>query len=139
MGEYIAVSSSVVLPSQDYLKPETLEYILDCYDNENYDQLPPPPIVRKHPTENDTFIAIDGHNLLAANEYLQRATEVYLADSASDVPPAKVGSNEEAVLQRTLELRKKFVSSVEASEKMKTEGFATFAELVELYPDVLPQ
>lgn len=139
MGEYIAVSSSVVLPSQDYLKPETLEYILNCYDNEGYDNLPPSPIVRKHPTDNDIFIAIDGHNLLAVNEYLQRATEVYLADSATDVPPSNNQSNGEAILQRTVELRAKFVSCVAASERMQKEGFATFAELVELYPDLMPQ
>jgi hypothetical protein len=55
----VSLDINQLIPSQDYLKEDTVKYILECYERNDMLQLPPPPLVRLHPGDIDKYIAID--------------------------------------------------------------------------------
>lgn len=127
MGQLIILKPEAIHPSQDFLKKGTIEFIFDCYKREDVDALPPAPIVRRHPNKPDSFIAIDGHNLLAVHTFHKTACEVYLVDAADDYlsnPDAK-----ESIAQRNEDLRHKYEKSVEEAERVSV----SFAALVQKF------
>lgn len=97
---------------------------MDCYKKGETSSLPPAPIARKHPNIPDTYIAIDGHNLLAVNEHLGIDSEVYLVNSAKDYLPNP--TNNESVVQRNRDLTEKYESSVFEADKAN----CSFKELI---------
>ena len=93
------VSPDTLLPSQDFLKPQTIRFIVDCIQKGKTEELPPAPIVRKDDKGN--LIAIDGHNLIAVKLHRHEDVEIHLANSAEDgLPPTS-----EANIQRNNDLR----------------------------------
>ena len=116
MGEFIKLKPEFIKPSQNFLKKETLNFILDCYKKRKLDSLPPTPIVRKDPHNNGLYIAIDGHNLLAANELYHTECEVYVADSANDYLPNP--KNLPSISQRNKDLSDKFDTCVTEANRI---------------------
>ena len=116
MGQLIKIKTSAIKPSQDFLKKGTVNFILDCYKKDEMDSLPPAPIVRKHPNISGVYVAIDGHNLLAVNEFLGIDSEVYLVNSANDHLPNP--TNKESISQRNQDLADKYESSVFQADKI---------------------
>ncbi len=124
MGQLIKLKTELIRPSQNFLKEGTINFILDCYEKGKISSLPPTPIVRKHPNITDAFIAIDGHNLLAVNEYLGIDSEIYLVNSAKDYLPNP--TNDESIAQRNQDLTEKYESSVFEADKTN----CSFKELI---------
>lgn len=116
MGQLITLKTSVIKPSQNFLKKGTVDFILACYRNNEMNSLPPAPIVRRHPTIPDIYVAIDGHNLLAVHEFLGVDSEVYLVHDAKDRLPNP--TNKESVSQRNQDLTDKYESSVLEADKI---------------------
>lgn len=83
MGKILKINPSLIKPSQDFIKEDTFNFIKETYRKGDFDKLPPTPIVRKG--NNDTLIAIDGHNLLAFYSLMQIDCEVYVAENKEDV------------------------------------------------------
>jgi hypothetical protein len=83
MGRIIEVQPAMVKPSQNYLKEDTTRFILQCIIDGKEEELPPPPIVRLDPVSRK-YVAIDGHNLLAICQLLDRACEVFVAEASND-------------------------------------------------------
>ncbi|KKR49224.1 MAG: hypothetical protein UT86_C0001G0196 [Candidatus Magasanikbacteria bacterium GW2011_GWC2_40_17] len=124
MGQLIKLKTNVIKPSQDFLKKGTVNFILDCYKKGEMDSLPPTPIVRKHPNVPGVYVAIDGHNLLAVNEFLGIDSEVYLVNSADDYLPNP--TTKESISQRNQDLVDKYESSVFEADKINR----SFKELI---------
>jgi len=72
MGRIINVKASQIKPSQDFIKEETIGYILECIIKNELNKLPPTPIVRLNP-DGSGYIAIDGHNLIAVFDLIDRS------------------------------------------------------------------
>jgi hypothetical protein len=115
-----------VYPSQEILKPETVKYIFNCIRTKKRDHLPPPPIVRKI---NSSYIAIDGHNLLAVYYYLKEPIEVHVATNNKDT----INESTEGATERNAELRIKFRSVLKNREVAKLKGINTFSDLIAKY------
>lgn len=130
MGRSITLKPSFIRPSQDFLKEKTLAFIFDCYKNDKQELLPPPPLVRRDPDHEGSYIVIDGHNLLAVHERMGTACGVYLADSAEDFLPNP--QNDPAITQRNQDLANKFVSCVGEARRFNT----SFAELLASHYDI---
>lgn len=124
MGQLLKLKTESIKPSQDFLKKGTVNFILDCYKKGEISSLPPTPIVRKHPNIPNIYIAIEGHNLLAANESLGVDSEVYLVDSAEDYLPNP--ANSESITKRNQDLADKYESSVIEADKIN----GSFKELI---------
>ena len=101
-----------ILPSQDFLKPKTIEFIFSCIKNGTLDKLPPAPIVRKDSEGN--MVAIDGHNLIAVKLYRNEDIDIHLAKSANDGLP----ETSEANTERNQILKDKYESVLEAGSKL---------------------
>lgn len=129
MGQLIKLKTNVIKPSQNFLKKGTVDFILDCYKKGDISSLPPAPMVRKHPNIPDVYIAIDGHNLLAVNEFFGKGSEVYLVNSADDYLPNP--KNIESISQRNKDLTDKFDSSVSEADKIN----CSFADLIKDFID----
>ena len=71
MGRLIKVKANEIIPSQDFVKEDTIGYILKCIVNNEEEKLPPTPIVRNNPN-GPGYIAIDGHNLIIISDLLER-------------------------------------------------------------------
>lgn len=125
MGQLIKIKTEVIRPSQNFLKKGTVNFILDCYKKNKVNSLPPTPMVRKHPNIPDIYIAIDGHNLLAVNEFLGIDSEVYLVNSKDDYLPNP--TNKESIFQRNRGLTDKYESSIREADKIN----CSFKELIE--------
>jgi len=125
------VNPERILPSQDFLKPKTLTYILACIKNGNLDKLPPSPIVRKDSKGN--MIAIDGHNLIAVKLIRKEDIDVHIAKSANDGLPEM----SEADIQRNQDLRDKFDTVLVDRETLEAQGINTFSDLVTRYDSIL--
>ena len=125
------VNTQDVSPSQDFLKENTLRFILDCIKNGKEDELPPEPILRKDSDGN--LIAIDGHNLLAVNGLLKRPTRVHIAEDATDGLPETGDAN----ITRNKDLAEKFELSLAERDRVAEEGVKSFADLTAKYPDIL--
>lgn len=107
-----------IRPSQDFLKKGTMNFIFDCFKKGELALLPPPPLVRRDPHHADSYIAIDGHNLLAAHEFFGTECDVYAVDSANDFLPNP--DNDSGIAQRNKDLAEKFDSCVADAEKADT-------------------
>ena len=118
------VDPNAISPSQNFLKPGTIKHILDCFENNNPDKLPPRPIVRVD-TDGD-LVAVDGHNLIAVMAYLGRHIEVYVAKSADD---GLLGTAD-SIKQRNQDLKEKFETVLEARDKVQAKGIQNFQDLI---------
>ncbi len=115
MGVFISVGPNRVVPTQDFLKNDTILFILTCYRDNTLDKLPPPPIVREDPVTKQ-LVAIDGHNLLAVNTSLEKDTKVYIATSQNDF----LEGNSKAIKERNQDLLEKFEQVLQTVNKKNT-------------------
>ncbi len=122
-----------ILPSQDFLKPETINYIFTCIKKGELEKLPPSPIVRKDGSGN--FIAIDGHNLIAVKLSLGENVDVHLASSPDDGLP----TDSEANVKRNEDLKEKFETVIRDSSHLRESGVTTFNDLIGRYEDLFLQ
>lgn len=121
------ISPEKIAPSQDFLKERTVKFIFSCLRDGNTEDLPPTPLVRKD--EEGNLVAIDGHNLIAARQFLGEDIEVIVAESSTDgLPPTT-----EANITRNEELAAKYDSVLEERRKVAAEGIVTFADLIARY------
>ncbi len=125
MGMFIDIDSGLVRASQDFLVSDTLAFIAECYERGKLEKFPPAPIVRRSPVDG-SFIAIDGHHLLAANAQLCKTTKVYVAESETDFLPG-TGA---AIARRNVDLQEKFHTSAEEANRLASEGIATITDLI---------
>lgn len=124
------VSPELIAPSQDFLKPDTVAFIVERIEKGKLDQLPPDPIVRQD--ADGTLIAIDGHNLIAVRLSRQEEVEVHLAKSATDgLRPIS-----EANVQRNSDLQDKFELVVGERSRLRSRGIASFQDLIKRYPEL---
>lgn len=121
------VSPIDILPSQDFLKPKTIAFILSCITSGSFEQLPPTPIVRRN--LDGKFVAIDGHNLIAVRLYLGEDIEVHVASSADDGLPATTAAN----IQRNQDLKEKYNAVIDDSVNVQSNGVNGFQQLIEKY------
>jgi len=124
MGKLIEVESGSVRPSQNFLKRNTVAFIISCYKNNLIDELPPTPIVRQDPGDG-SLVAIDGHNLLAVNYLLQKPTTVYLAENEMDFLEGENSS----ITKRNEDLKLKFNKVLEIASSLKQNGIVTIKDL----------
>lgn len=124
MSRIIKINPSTIRPSQDFLKKDTLAFIKENFDKGAFDKMPPIPIVRKAPDES--YIAIDGHNLLAFYTMHKMECEVFVAEHADDGIPG----NFEMIKKRNADLKEKYDSALEQSEKLADKGIHTIEDLL---------
>ncbi len=117
MGQFLKLRPAKIKPSQDFLKRDTVDFILQCIQRGKIANLPPTPIVRRD-SEGDGYVAIDGHNLLAIFAMLERECDVYLAASAQDFLPNP--DNLPAVAKRNQDLLEKFEECLEEARRLNT-------------------
>lgn len=133
MALEILVDVRDVSPSQDFLKERTVRFILSCIENDQEDELPPTPIVRKD--DEGRLVAIDGHNLLAVKGKLGRQTLVHVAESAEDgLPPTS-----EANRTRNSDLAEKYELSLVERARVAAEGVTSFEGLVDKYSQIFSE
>lgn len=121
------ISPTKIAPSQDFLKEKTVRFIFDCLDAGNTADLPPTPLVRKDNAGN--FVAIDGHNLIAARQFRGEDVEVIVAKSATDGLPPTTPAN----ITRNKELAAKYDTVLDERQKVAAKGILTFADLIARY------
>lgn len=124
------VSANEILPSQNFLKEDTVRYIFECIASGQTDKLPPTPLVRKG--KNGELIAIDGHNLIAVRLFRNEPVEVIVASSPQDGLP----ETSAATIQRNKELAEKFETVLDAREQVVSEGILSFVDLMRKYPNL---
>lgn len=121
------VSPEQIAPSQNFLKEQTVKFILTCLRDGNTGDLPPPPLVRED--QAGMLVAIDGHNLIAVRSFRGEKVEVVAAASATDgLPPTT-----EANITRNRELANKYEFVLVERQKVAAEGIVTFADLITRY------
>lgn len=137
MWKILKIHPRKIKPSQDFLKEGTVRFILACYSENKKEQLPPPPVVRKN-QENDGYIAIDGHNLIAVRDFFDEECEVFVASHAGDELTEKdfPESSAEWLASRNADLRAKFDSVVDDYKRLSSDGLDSFARLREKYPQL---
>ena len=124
------VLPETILPSQNFLKPDTVNFIFECLRGNKIEDLPPVPIVRRDNKGN--LIAIDGHNLIAVKLYRREEVEVHLASNATDgLPPIS-----DANIQRNKDLFEKFETVLQDYAKLQTEGINNFEDLTSRYNEL---
>jgi hypothetical protein len=123
------VSPDQLLPSQSFLKPDTIAYILKCYKTNRLGDLPPNPIVRKDGSGN--LVAIDGHNLIAVKLHRGEEIDIHLAQHAED----GLSPTSDANIKRNLDLKEKFETVLTDRAYVEAEGILTFRELISQYPN----
>ena len=124
------VSPNLILPSQDFLNPQTISFIIERIKNGELEKLPPDPIVRKDDSGN--LIAIDGHNLIAVRLHRGEDIDVHLANSYEDGLPA----NSEANVERNNDLKRKYDSALIERVRLHEQGIDSFNDLINRYPDL---
>lgn len=124
------VSPNSIHPSQDFLKENTIRFILQCFEENTLDELPPTPIVRKD--SNGELVAIDGHNLLAVKAYRGEDVEVIVAYSTAPIFP----ETSEANSTRNLELKEKYERVLEEADRIQADGIKNFDNLIAKYPEL---
>ena len=123
MSHIIKTNPSLVRPSQDYLKGDTLDFIKQNFEAGNLEKLPPAPIVRKD--ENGGYIAIDGHNLLAFYSLRNMECYVCVAESKDD----KIEGDSEMIQKRNTDLFEKYDSALNEANSLKEKGIVTIKDL----------
>ena len=131
MGTLIFVEDNEVMPSQDFIKENTVRHIFSCYNEQK--ELPPSPIVRLS-EDKKNYIAIDGHNLLAVNGFLGKKTKVYVANSPEDKITSKENTDPDALIKRNFELKTKFDACLLEVKKTQQKGIVCFNDLRNKYP-----
>ena len=129
MGRFTTLQPRQIKPSQDFLKPATVSFILACLKSGEIEKLPPPPIVRADPSGG--YVAIDGHNLIAVATFLKQSVPVYIAVSHNDGLDPADQLNSSGALDRNRDLAEKYDIVVRQSQTLSRHGIASFAELVE--------
>jgi hypothetical protein len=124
------VLPEIIAPSQDFLKPNTVRYIIGCIADGRFDELPPTPLVRKD--EKGSFVAIDGHNLIAVRLFRNEPVEVIVANSPIDGLPGTTTAN----IERNKELKEKFDTVLDERRRVAAEGILTFSDLIHKYPEL---
>ena len=119
------INPNIVLPSQDFLKPQTISFIFECLEDGHVEALPPSPIVRKDSMGN--YIAIDGHNLLAVRAFRNESTDVHLAGNKHDGLPETSVENK----QRNTDLLEKFDMVIELQKEVEKQGIHSLHDLIE--------
>lgn len=117
------VDPGLVQPSQDFLKPQTVDFIFDCLENGHEDLLPPTPIVRSD--NKGDLVAIDGHNLLAVYAFLGQELNVHVATSPEDGLPDTTEKNK----QRNSDLRAKYDLCLTECSNIQQAGIKSFQDL----------
>ncbi len=104
----ILLKTPEIVPSQNFVKPDTIRMILDRWINCNKQGLPPKPLVRVG--KQGKCIAIDGHTLLVISDLFDRECEVFVVESAGEALTIEdsPGASMEAVIERNRELAGKF-------------------------------
>lgn len=135
MGQIIKISSKKIKPSQDFLKENTVKFILTCCFEERRDKLPPAPIVR-YDAINDEYIAIDGHNLLAVKDLFGEECEVFVAENANDKLTTSEfpESSQDGLMSRNKDLAEKFDGITDDYRKLSGNGLDSFVTLRKKYP-----
>ncbi len=130
MGKLIKIKTSLIKPSQDFLKEKTIRHIGLLILENKLNDLPPAPIIRKHPSK-EGYIAIDGHNLLAVKDLLNEECEVYIADSSNDKLEKNnfPYSTDEALESRNKDLEEKFETVLKDVDELAKKGVANFCDL----------
>ncbi|HLC58785.1 MAG TPA: hypothetical protein VJI68_02900 [Candidatus Nanoarchaeia archaeon] len=129
MGQFLVLPSRRIIPSQDFLKEDTVGHILRCYFNNMESKLPPSPFVRRYGKD---YIAIDGHNLLAINQLMGKETMVYVANSSDD-GLVDATNNNPGLIQRNLDLANKFDTVLFDVKRLDKEGIRSFTDLLAKY------
>jgi hypothetical protein len=132
MGQYLTLKPDQIKPSQEFLKENTVRYIMRCIAEGRHDELPPMPFVRRAADEAG-FIAIDGHNLIAVKDLQGEDVEVYLAESAED---GLDSVERPGVLERNQDLQDKFDSSLAEANRVAEAGIDSFSDLRSKYPEL---
>lgn len=127
------ISPERLYPSQNFLKPHTIAFILECLRTGAYDKLPPDPIVRAD--SEGKLIAIDGHNLIAVKLHRNEDINVHVATSSSDGLP----STTEANIQRNTDLKEKYDRAIIDRNHLHDEGIDTFHDLISRYKNLFQQ
>lgn len=130
MGKYFYISPGNVLPSQDFLKEGTIRMIADALAEGQINRVPAPPIVR-NVAFSDSFVAIDGHNLLATKFLLGENCLVYLAEDSRDF--LQTNGNDPSVAQRNNDLSEKFDISALEAKRILSRGLHGISALLEKY------
>lgn len=123
MGIILKTNPSLIRPSQDFLKEDTLNFIKQNFDTGNLDRLPPVPIVRKDATGH--YVAIDGHNLLAFYSLKNMECDVYVAESRED----KLIADSQMVAKRNQDLFEKYDYALEQATLLSNKGISTIKDL----------
>jgi len=124
------VSANQILPTQEFLKPDTVKYILECIKTNRLDDLPPQPIVRKD--SKGKLIAIDGHNLIAVKAFQGEDINIHLAESPQD----GIQGNTEPIKLRNKDLLKRYDSALQDRKKLQTLNINSFSDLISKYKDL---
>jgi len=127
------LNPSQITPSQDFLKPNTVRFILSCFATANLADLSPAPIVHQDP--NGNYVAIDGHNLLAVMAHRGEDIEVHLAKDAHDGLPPSADQNRE----RNQDLLEKFEACLVERDKVAGRGIQSFQDLIQRNPALFNQ
>ena len=123
------LKTSQILPSQDFLKDDTIKHILDLIHKNKLGDLPPTPIVV---AVGDVYVALDGHNLVAVMDFLNRDIKVFVASSKTD----KVAGNNAASTGRNKEIMLKFDKILENLKTTQSKGIHDFTELRKKYSEL---
>ena len=132
MGHLKILSTDLIKPSQNFLKEDTLRFILECIIHKEYEKLPPAPIVRAHQYHYD---AIDGHNLLAVKSMLQEKVQVYVAQSPNDELVAQLFPHATAnsLASRNLNLQQKYEVVTANAAQVQAQGIKSIQDLQQKY------
>lgn len=122
-----------ITPSQDFLKPNTMRFILECIANGNLADLPPAPIVRQDAAGN--YVAIDGHNLIAVKAHRGEDIEVHLAKDVHDGLPPDSEQNQ----TRNQDLLDKFEECLRERDRVAAEGIRSFQDLIQQNEELFSQ
>ena len=126
MGTILKTNPSLIKPSQDFLKEDTLNFIKRNFEAGDFEKLPPIPIIRKD--ENNHYIAIDGHNLLAFYSLKNMECNVYVADGRED----KFKGDSEMITKRNQDLFEKYDYALEQANLLDKKGVSTIKDLCKI-------
>ncbi len=137
MSKIITVPTRDIIPSQGFLKENTITYILECLKSGKQESLPPTPITRKSDLK-DKYIAIDGHNLIAVYDFLGKDCEIFVAESAEDAL-INVNADRVALQARNDDLKDKYDSSYEPANRLSVNGLRSFSQLRRRYSEIFSE
>lgn len=134
MGHYRYINPKQIIPSQNFLKDDTVRMIVDALASGQVSCLPPPPLVRTV-SFSPRLVAIDGHNLLAVKLLLGENCLVYVTDDHDDTLPTFTPNG--GVNQRNKELKEKFDISESEARHLYKSGVTGLEFILANYPDLV--